>query len=127
MKTVLIIEDNENNLYMMRFIVDKLGHRGPGGAGRRRRRGMAKEKSPRPDPDGHPAARPGRLRRHPAHPRGRLAQRHSHHRRNVLCHGRGQGKGDLAAGCTAYVEKPINPPGFIKILEQYIQAEGEPQ
>ncbi len=26
MKTVLIIEDNENNLYMMRFILAKLGH-----------------------------------------------------------------------------------------------------
>ena len=26
MKTVLIVEDNENNLYMMRFIIDKLGH-----------------------------------------------------------------------------------------------------
>jgi two-component system, cell cycle response regulator DivK len=26
----------------------------------------------------------------------------------------------IEAGCTAYVEKPINPASFIKVLEQYV-------
>ena len=47
MKKVLIIEDNENNLYLMRFILTKLGHTGHRGPGRgRRRRAGQEERGP---------------------------------------------------------------------------------
>ncbi len=126
MKTILIVEDNENNLYMMRFIVGKLGHRvleaRDGAAGVE----MAKERHPDlilmdiqlPVLDGYAATR-------------RIRQEASLKDIPIIAVTSYAMVGDkekaLAAGCTAYVEKPINPPSFIKILEQYIQAEGEPQ
>ena len=120
MKTVLIIEDNENNLYMMRFIVTKLGHAvleardGASGVD------MAREK--RPDLilmdiqlPGH-----GRIYGHPADPGGRVAARTFPIIAVTSYAMVGDREKAIDAGCTAYVEKPIDPATFIKVLEKYL-------
>jgi two-component system cell cycle response regulator DivK len=119
MKKVLIIEDNENNLYMMRFILTKLGHavlEARDGAA-----GVELAKKNRPDLilmdiqlpvlDGYSATRQIReddtLKEIPIIAVTSYAMV-------------GDREKAIEAGCTAYVEKPINPASFIKILERYI-------
>ena len=124
MKTVLIIEDNENNLYMMRFILNKLGHavlEARDGAA-----GVEMAKAHRPDlilmdiqlpvMDGYAATR--RIREEDALKDIPIIAVTSY----AMV---GDKEKALAAGCTAYVEKPIDPPAFIKVLERYVQAAGE--
>lgn len=123
MKTVLIVEDNETNLYMMRFIVSKLGHRAL--EARDGAAGEALAKSARPDLilmdiqlpvlDGYATTR--RIREDPA-----LADV------PIIAVTSFAMVGDrekaLAAGCTAYVEKPIDPPRFVDMLRDYLGNEG---
>jgi two-component system, cell cycle response regulator DivK len=119
MKEVLIIEDNENNLYLMRFILTKLGHQvieaRDGSAGVK----LAKKNLPDlilmdiqlPVMDGYAATRLIRedeaLRDVPIIAVTSFAMV-------------GDKEKAIEAGCTAYVEKPINPGDFIKVLERYI-------
>ena len=119
MKKILIIEDNENNLYLMRFILTKLGHMvieaRDGAAGVK----LAKKNRPDlilmdiqlPVLDGYAATRLIRededLRDVPIIAVTSFAMV-------------GDKEKALEAGCTAYVEKPIDPPSFIKVLEKYI-------
>ncbi len=123
MKTVLIIEDNENNSYMMRFIVGKLGHRvleARDGAA-----GVATALAERPDLilmdiqlpvlDGYAATR--QIRRSPGLESVPIIAVTSY----AMV---GDKDKALAAGCTAYVEKPINPPAFIAVLERFLRSEG---
>ena len=119
MKTVLIIEDNENNLYMMRFILNKLGHAvieaRDGAAGVE----MAREKRPDlilmdiqlPVMDGYTATR--RIREEEALRNVPIIAVTSY----AMV---GDREKAIAAGCTDYVEKPIDPAHFIKILEKHI-------
>jgi len=119
MKKVLIIEDNENNLYMMRFILTKLGHEvleARDGAS-----GIDLAKKNRPDLilmdiqlpvlDGYSATRQIReddtLKDVPIIAVTSYAMV-------------GDREKAIEAGCTAYVEKPINPASFIKVLERYL-------
>jgi two-component system cell cycle response regulator DivK len=119
MKTVLVIEDNENNLYLMRFIITKLGHtviEARDGAA-----GVKVAKKIRPDLilmdiqlpvlDGYAATRLIRededLRDIPIIAVTSFAMV-------------GDREKALDAGCTAYVEKPIQPASFIKVLEHYL-------
>ena len=119
MKKVLIIEDNENNLYMMRFILTKLGHEvleARDGAS-----GIDLAKKNRPDLilmdiqlpvlDGYSATRQNReddtLKDVPIIAVTSYAMV-------------GDREKAIEAGCTAYVEKPINPASFIKVLERYL-------
>ena len=119
MKTVLIIEDNENNLYMMRFILTKMGHvvleARDGGTGV----DLAKKNRPDlilmdiqlPVLDGYAATRLIRedetLKEVPIIAVTSYAMV-------------GDRDKAIKAGCTAYVEKPINPVAFIKVLERYL-------
>jgi len=119
MKTVLIIEDNENNLYMMRFIVNKLGHAvleardGASGVV------LAREKRPDlilmdiqlPLMDGYAATR--RIREDAALKTVPIIAVTSY----AMV---GDSEKALQSGCTAYVEKPIDPASFIKVLEKYL-------
>lgn len=122
MKTVLIIEDNDNNLYMMQFILSKLGHTvrdARDGAS-----GVALAKDIRPDlilmdiqlpvMDGYTATR--QIREDP-----RLAAV------PIIAVTSYAMVGDrekaLEAGCTDYVEKPIDPAAFIQILDKYLGKE----
>ncbi|MBN1940374.1 MAG: response regulator [Candidatus Aminicenantes bacterium] len=124
MKTVLIIEDNDNNMYMMRFIVDKLGHAvleardGAGGVA------LAREKKPDlilmdiqlPVMDGYTATR-------------RIREEKDLAAVPIIAVTSYAMVGDrekaIEAGCTDYVEKPIDPAAFIKVLEKHIQRTGE--
>jgi two-component system, cell cycle response regulator DivK len=119
MKKVLIIEDNENNLYLMRFILTKLGHTvleaRDGAAGVN----LAKENRPDlilmdiqlPVLDGYTATQKIReddtLREVPIIAVTSYAMV-------------GDKEKAIKAGCTAYVEKPINPDTFVKVLETFI-------
>jgi CheY-like chemotaxis protein len=119
MKTVLIIEDNENNLYMMRFIVNKLGHAvleardGASGAA------LARERIPDlilmdiqlPVMDGYTATR--RIREEAALASVPIIAVTSY----AMV---GDKEKALDAGCTDYVEKPIDPASFIKVMEKYV-------
>ena len=119
MKKVLIIEDNENNLYMMRFILTKLGHsvlEARDGAS-----GVELAKEQRPDLilmdiqlpvlDGYAATR--RIREDGALKEIPIIAVTSY----AMV---GDREKAIAAGCTTYVEKPIDPPSFIRVLEKYI-------
>lgn len=119
MKTILIVEDNENNLYMMRFILTKLGHavlEARDGAS-----GVELAKKNRPDLilmdiqlpvlDGYAATR--RIRADDTLKEIPIIAVTSY----AMV---GDKEKALEAGCTAYIEKPINPVTFIKVLERYV-------
>jgi two-component system cell cycle response regulator DivK len=118
MKTVLIIEDNENNMYMMRFIINKLGHvvleARDGAAGVE----TALAKHPDlilmdiqlPVMDGYTATR--RIREEAALADVPIIAVTSY----AMV---GDREKAIAAGCTDYIEKPIDPATFIKVLEKY--------
>ncbi len=122
MKKVLIIEDNENNMYMMRFIVNKLGHEvleardGASGVdlAERERPDLILMDIQLPVLDGYAATR--RIREDPALAAIPIIAVTSY----AMV---GDREKAIAAGCTAYVEKPIDPPSFIKVLEKYVPAE----
>lgn len=119
MKKVLIIEDNENNMYLMRFILTKLGHTvieaRDGAAGVK----LAKKNRPDlilmdiqlPVLDGYAASRlireDGDLKEIPIIAVTSFAMV-------------GDKEKALAAGCSAYMEKPIDPASFVKMLERFI-------
>ncbi len=119
MKKVLIIEDNENNLYMMRFIVTKLGHlvleARDGAAGvdlaKRSRPDLILMDIQLPVLDGYAACL--QIREDEALKGVPIIAVTSY----AMV---GDREKALAAGCTAYVEKPINPAAFIKVLERYL-------
>jgi two-component system cell cycle response regulator DivK len=126
MKNVLIIEDNENNLYMMRFIVTKLGHavlEARDGA-----TGVDLAKRVHPDlilmdiqlpvMDGYAATR--RIRHDAALKDVPIIAVTSY----AMA---GDREKAIEAGCTDYIEKPINPEAFIKVLERFISSGGEVQ
>lgn len=119
MKKVLVIEDNEKNLYLMKFILEKMGHRAiearDGAAGVK----LAADEKPDlilmdiqlPVMDGYEATR-------------RIRAREDTKDIPIIAITSYAMVGDkektLAAGCTAYVEKPIDPDNFIKELEKYL-------
>jgi len=122
-RKVLVIEDNEQNLYLMNFLLTKHGfdvreaHDG--------REGIEAARAEKPDlilldiqlpgMSGHDVAR--ELRRD-----ARLASV------PIVAVTSYAMPGDreevLAAGCTGYIEKPINPDTFVSQLEVYL-APGE--
>lgn len=119
MKKVLIIEDNENNLYMMRFILTKLQHAvleaTDGAAGVE----LAKREHPDlilmdiqlPVLDGYAATR--LIREDPALRDVPIIAVTSY----AMV---GDRERALEAGCTSYIEKPIRPESFIQELGRYV-------
>lgn len=119
MKKVLVIEDNENNLYLMRFILGQLGHtviEARDGAS-----GVEMARTSMPDlilmdiqlpvMDGYDATR--RIREEDALKEVPIIAVTSYAMP-------GDREKTLNAGCTAYVEKPIDPASFIKVLEKFL-------
>ncbi len=122
--TVLLIEDNEQNRYLATFLLEQRGHRvvpavdGPSG--------IALAQSLRPDiilldiqlptMDGHAVARALRaiesLRKIPIIAVTSYALVGD----RAKC---------LAAGCTGYIEKPIDPETFVTEIEAAARAAGE--
>ena len=117
--TILIIEDNEQNLYLTRFILEQRGYKtqeardGPAGIA------LAEASPPAlilldiqlPEMDGYTVAR--NLRNIP-----------SLHTIPIVAVTSYAMVGDreqvLASGCDGYIEKPINPDTFINEIETYL-------
>ena len=119
MKRVLVVEDNDNNLYLMRFILGKLGvevlEARDGAAGVR----LAEQQRPDlilmdiqlPVLDGYEATR--RIREDPELASVPVIAVTSY----AMV---GDRERALQAGCTAYVEKPIQPEQFIAEIKKYL-------
>ena len=119
--TILVIEDNEKNLYLVTFILEKSGYQvvqaRDGQTGIR----LAREINPDlilldiqlPVMDGYAVAREitkdSGLRGTPIVAVTSYAMH-------------GDRERVLAAGCKGYIEKPINPVTFVAEIEQYLLA-----
>lgn len=118
-KTLLIIEDNEQNFYVMRFLLEKRGFKILGAENGRLGIQMAVEHRPDgilldiqlPEMDGYAVA----------------AELKSHHELNsvpiiaVTSYAMvGDREHILAAGANGYIEKPINPDTFVDEIAQFV-------
>ncbi len=122
MKKVLIIEDNENNLYLMRAIVEKMGHQVIEALDGET--GVKNTVAEKPDLilmdiqlpvlDGYEATR-------------RIRATQGIQDIPIIAITSYAMVGDrekcLAAGCTAFIEKPINPESVMKEIERYLGAD----
>lgn len=117
-RTVLVIEDNEQNLYLMEYLLTKHGYVVV--AARSGRQGIAIARTARPDfilldiqlPEmtGHDVARV--LRQDPELAVVPVIAVTSY----AMPGDREQA---VAAGCTGYIEKPINPETFVAQMEAF--------
>ncbi len=119
MKRILVVEDNETNLYLIRFILEKSGYEiieaREGAAGVE----LAVKEKPDlilmdiqlPDIDGLEATK--RIRASEADSEIPIIALTSF----AMA---GDREKALAAGCTGYIEKPINPETFIAEIEKYL-------
>jgi two-component system cell cycle response regulator DivK len=122
-RTILLIEDNEQNRYLTTFLLEKSGYRvvaapdGPSGVA------AATELLPAlilldiqlPSMDGYAVAR--ELRRHDALRTIPIIAVTSY----AMV---GDREKCLAAGCNGYIEKPINPDTFVSEIERYTPPAG---
>lgn len=116
---ILIIEDNEQNIYLVTFILEKNGYRVM--QARDGREGIALARRSKPDlilldiqlpfMDGYAVA-------HELRQNGELGNI------PIVAVTSYAMSGDrervLAAGCTGYIEKPINPETFAAEIQQYL-------
>jgi CheY-like chemotaxis protein len=119
--TILVIEDNEKNAYLVTFILEKCGYRvvqaKDGKAGialaRQIKPGLILLDIQLPVMDGyavaHELTKDGVLRGIPIVAVTSYAML-------------GDRERILAAGCVGYIEKPINPRTFVAEIEQYLPA-----
>jgi len=119
MKKILLVEDNETNLYLIRFMLEKAGYQTieakNGIAGVE----LAISEKPDlvimdiqlPDIDGLEATR--RIRASKSDGSIPIVALTSY----AMTGDRGRA---LAAGCTGYIEKPIDPGSFIAEIEKYL-------
>ncbi len=118
-KKVLVVEDNETNLYLMRVILEKLGHQII--EARDGYEGVEFAISKKPDlilmdiqlpgMDGIMATK--KIRENETTKKIPIIALTSY----AMV---GDKEKTLAAGCTAYIDKPIEPESFIKELKKYI-------
>ncbi|MBI5817583.1 MAG: response regulator [Verrucomicrobia bacterium] len=120
-RTILLIEDNEQNRYMTTFLLEKHGYEvvsavdGPSGIE------MASSVQPclilldiqLPQMDGHAVARA--LRQNPSLDRVPIVAVTSY----AMV---GDRESILASGCDGYMEKPINPETFVAEMEGYLHS-----
>lgn len=124
-RTILVIEDNEQNRYLVTFLLESSGFEVVGAADGPRGIDLARSISPAlivldiqlPQMDGYAVARALRevesLKRTPV-----VA---------VTSHAMpGDRERAFAAGCTGYIEKPIQPETFIDEIEAALSARGAP-
>jgi len=118
---VLIIEDNEQNRYLVTFILEKYGYQVFQAKDGQEGIDMAAEVAPNlilldiqlPYMDGYAIAQS--LRSNPELDDVPIVAVTSY----AMA---GDRERTLAAGCTGYIEKPINPDTFMAELEQYLGA-----
>ncbi len=116
---ILVIEDNEQNIYLVTFILENHGYEVV--QARDGRRGIELAKQAQPDlilldiqlpvMDGYAVAR--ELRRYSALAEVPIVAVTSY----AMV---GDRERVLAAGCTGYIEKPIDPETFMAEVEQYL-------
>lgn len=118
-KLLLIIEDNEQNMYMMRFLLERSGFEVIGAENGPKGVAVALKSKPLailldiqlPEMDGYAVAE--ELRKH-----GQLAEV------PIIAVTSYAMTGDreriLAAGATGYIEKPINPDSFVSEIKEYL-------
>ena len=119
MKKVLIVEDNEKNLYLLRFLIEKLGHQVV--EARDGKAGVETAIAENPDVilmdiqlpvmDGYDTTR--KIRSIEAFKETPIIAITSY----AMV---GDREKTLAAGCTDYIEKPIQPESFVKRIEAYL-------
>ncbi|MCB1103505.1 MAG: response regulator [Opitutaceae bacterium] len=119
-KTILLIEDNEQNRYLATFLLEHRGYRviqaHDGSSGIRmaamQRPGLILLDIQLPGMDGHAVARA-------------LRADHSFARTPIVAVTSHAMVGDrelcLAAGCDGYIEKPINPDTFVTEIEAHLK------
>ena len=118
-KTLLIIEDNEQNFYMMRFLLEKKGFRVLGAENGRLGVQMARQHKPDgilldiqlPEMDGYAVA--AELKRHDDLAGIPIIAVTSYAMVGDRDH-------ILAAGANGYIEKPINPDTFVEEISQFV-------
>lgn len=119
MANILIIEDNEQNLYLETFILEKYGHVVTAARDGRQGIQLAEETRPSlilldiqlPVMDGHAVA--AELRRNPSLAHTPIVAVTSY----AMA---GDREKTLAAGCNGYIEKPINPDTFLAEVLAYL-------
>jgi two-component system, cell cycle response regulator DivK len=117
--TILVIEDNEQNLYLMRFLLEKQGFRVLSAMDGREGLEQARQSVPAailldiqlPGMDGHAVA--AALRRDPRLDRIPIIAVTSYAMP-------GDREKCLASGATAYIEKPIDPATFVEQIRQHL-------
>jgi two-component system cell cycle response regulator DivK len=117
---ILVIEDNEQNLYLITFILEKNGYEVVQARDGRQGIELAGRVEPAliildiqlPVMDGYAVAR--ELRNNPALADVPIVAVTSY----AMV---GDRERILAAGCTGYIEKPINPHTFIAEVERYLK------
>jgi len=120
-KTVLVIEDNERNLYLMKYMLSARGYRvlvardGAEGieAARRERPDAILLDIQLPTMSGHEVAR--KLHVDLAASRVPIVAVTSFAMP-------GDREAVMAAGCTGYIEKPIDPATFVEEMERYMST-----
>ncbi|MFA5262418.1 MAG: response regulator [Opitutaceae bacterium] len=121
---ILCIEDNEQNLYLVRIIMEANGH--VFYAADNGKKGIEMAISLHPDlilldiqlpaMDGYAVAR--ELRKHPEIANVPIIAVTSY----AMI---GDREKSLAAGCTDYIEKPINPDTFLQQVERHLPLQGK--
>lgn len=120
--TLLIIEDNEQNYYMMRFLLEKKGFTVIGAENGRKGIDMALQHKPQailldiqlPEMDGYAVAE--ELKKHDEIKDVPIIAVTSY----AMVGDRDR---ILAAGATGYIEKPINPETFVGEIRRYLGIE----
>jgi two-component system cell cycle response regulator DivK len=119
MKKILLVEDNETNLYLLRFMLEKAGYQTIEAKNAIAGVELAISEKPDlvimdiqlPDIDGLEATR--RIRASKSGGSIPIVALTSY----AMTGDRGRA---LAAGCTGYIEKPIDPGSFIAEIEKYL-------
>jgi len=116
---ILVIEDNEQNMYLVTFILEKRGYQVIQAWDGREGIELARQVKPAlvlldiqlPEMDGYAVAR--ELRSNPAFDDVPIVAVTSY----AMV---GDRERILAAGCQGYIEKPINPDTFMAQVEQHV-------
>ncbi|MBN1445232.1 MAG: response regulator [Candidatus Omnitrophica bacterium] len=122
-KTILIIEDNEQNLYLATFLLERNGFEVESARDGTEGIAMANQIKPDlilldiqlPEIDGYAVARA--LRQNPALKETPIVAVTSYAMP-------GDRERTIEAGCTGYIEKPINPDTFKAEIAKYIKPAG---
>lgn len=123
MKNILVVEDNEKNLYLISFILEKMGHKVI--AARTGEEGVERALKERPDLILMDIQLPGI---NGLETTRRIRASHAGGDVPIIALTSYALLGDreqvLNAGCSGYIEKPINPDTIMSEIEKYLSGKG---